>query len=103
MANGADPAAAVRELGCDDRTFADFLPVLELLLENQCEPVTGADVEREIHVPRENFGHLHDDVVGESRTLARLEQGAVDNPRRGGHGDVRRFDDLLERKRVSVA
>jgi hypothetical protein len=34
IANGADAATTVRELSRDNRTFTEFLPVLELLLED---------------------------------------------------------------------
>ena len=43
------------------------------------ETVAFADIQREIHVPAEDAGQVHDQIVGELGFLARHEQRAVDD------------------------
>ena len=102
VANGTDTTTSVGELGGNDRPFTDLFPVFELLLEHQSKSITGSNVERKVHVPAEDFGHLHDEIVGQSSSLPRLEKRAIDDTSSGGDRDIRQFDNLFERESVTV-
>ena len=77
-------AASVPELGGQDVPFADFLAVQVQLLEEHAEAVSGPDIENEIHIPAEDVGQLHGQIVAHAGGLAGKEQRTVD----GGVGEA---------------
>ncbi len=73
-AEGGEVAIPVPEFRHQDVAIAHLPAVQVKLLVEHAETVALADIQHKIHVPAENIGQLHGQVVGHARLLAGQEQ-----------------------------
>ena len=77
VAHGAVHIAVVHEFGSKDVAVLDLLTIAIDLFIQHLEAVSLADVQREIDVPAENAGQLHDDVIRNARIIRGEKQRGV--------------------------
>ena len=64
----------IYEFSCEDFALSNHFAVEPQFFVDQGEFVVFADVQHEIHVPRENTGQIHDRTVGNPGLRGRQEQ-----------------------------